>query len=218
MAGARIDTLQIASDPERWRGLGFLVDARGVCRLGATTLHLGEQQSRAGAEQQGIVSWTLRGARGSGPVDGLSTVRAGEQVGPSPSPTPPPPPPPTHPNGALSVDHVVVATPDFERTLAALAAVGMKLRRTRETANGARQAFFRHGEAILELVGPREPEGDGPASFWGLVATVGDIDLAARVAGPLLGQVRDAVQPGRRIATVARDAGLSVRLALITAV
>ena len=32
------------------------------------------------------------------------------------------------------------------------------------------------GEAILELVGPAEPRGAGPARFWGLAFTVADID------------------------------------------
>ena len=30
------------------------------------------------------------------------------------------------------------------------------------------QVFFRLGEVILELVGPPEPAGDGPARFYGL--------------------------------------------------
>ncbi|MGI8559206.1 MAG: glyoxalase [Solirubrobacteraceae bacterium] len=209
MAGARIDTLQIADDPGRWRDLGFLVDEGGCCRLGATTLRL----EGAGAQARtGIVCWTLSGSPGSGPVDGLPTIRLPE------TPMAAAPPPPPHPNSAFSLDHVVVGTPDFARTLAAIAGAGMKLRRTRETASGLRQAFFRHGEAILEVVGPQLEASEAaaePASFWGLVANVGDIELAARIAGPRLGRVRDAVQPGRRIATYCAEADLSVRLALI---
>lgn len=208
MAGATIDTLRIAGDPERWRELGFRVDHEGVCRLGSTILRIGREGASSGADA-GIVSWTLRGSRGHGPIDGLPTVRLAEAAtAGSPSPE--------HPNSARSIDHLVVRTPDFERTLEAIDAAGMRLRRTRETPNGMRQGFFRHGEAIVEVVGPREPEGDHPASFWGLVATVREIELAAELAGLRLGRVRDAVQPGRRIATFAADAGLSVRLALIT--
>ncbi len=209
MAGATIDTLQIADDPGRWRDLGFLVDEGGICRLGATTLRL------EGADAQnrtGIVCWTLSGSPGSGPVDGLPTVRHAQ------APVVAAPPPPAHPNSAFSLDHIVVGTPDFERTLAAIAGAGMKLRRTRETASGLRQAFFRHGEAILEVVGPRLEASEAsvePARFWGLVANVGDIEHAARIAGPRLGRVHDAVQPGRRIATYSAEANLSVRLALI---
>jgi hypothetical protein len=50
----------------------------------------------------------------------------------------------------------------------------------------------------------------------GLVISVADLDDAAARLGPWLGAPRDAVQPGRRIATVAPEAGLSVALALMT--
>ena len=49
--------------------------------------------------------------------------------------------------------------------------------------------------------------------FWGLTVAVPDVDA---LAGLLLGEVRDAAQPGRRIATVRRDAGLAIALALIS--
>jgi hypothetical protein len=64
---------------------------------------------------------------------------------------------------------------------------------------------------VLELVGGRER----PA-LWGLVVVVADLDACARDLGPLLGDARPAVQPGRRIATVRREAGLPVALALMT--
>ena len=72
------------------------------------------------------------------------------------------------------------------------------------------------GDALLEVVGPKEPDGDGPASFWGLVLVVDDIDAAAERLGALLGTPRDAVHEGRRIATVRREAGLGTAVALMT--
>jgi hypothetical protein len=53
----------------------------------------------------------------------------------------------------------------------------------------------------------------GRACFWGLTVTVRDVDA---LAGPLVGAARAAVQPGRRIATAARAAGLSVAVAFIS--
>jgi hypothetical protein len=43
-------------------------------------------------------------------------------------------------------------------------------------------------------------------------------DLEAKVAslGDWVGEIRDAIQPGRRIATLRRSAGLAVPVALIT--
>jgi hypothetical protein len=69
-------------------------------------------------------------------------------------------------------------------------------------------AFLRLGECILEVF-----EGTGAAAgLWGVVVVVPDLDAL----GPLVGEPRDAVQPGRRIATVRREAGLQTALAFMT--
>ena len=93
-------------------------------------------------------------------------------------------------------------TPDLDRTTAALGAVGLEARRTREAGGGRQQRFFRLGEVILELVGPAEPAGEGPAAFWGLAFTVADIDATAAHLAGRIGEPKAAVQPGRRIATL----------------
>ena len=112
----------------------------------------------------------------------------------------------THPNGATVVDHVVALTDDMDRTLAALGAAGLELRKERRAP--ARQAFFNLRTLILEVV-----EADGAApSLWGLTVVVEDLGAL----GPLVGEPRDAVQPGRRIATVRRDVGLPTALAFMT--
>ena len=115
-------------------------------------------------------------------------------------------------------------SPDLDRTAATLREAGFDFRRLREgeTPGGStRQAFFRMGEVILELV--EAPEGtkiranpDGPARLWGLAFLVEDMDLTAAVLGDLLGTPRDAVQQGRRIATLRPDAGLGPAVAFMT--
>jgi hypothetical protein len=102
---------------------------------------------------------------------------------------------------------------------------GLDLRRIREQptpAGAPRQAFFRLGQEILEVV--QEPDAaiardggaDRPARLWGLALTVEDLDRTVeRLAGDV-GAARPAVQPGRRIATVGRSAGLSVPVALMS--
>ena len=86
-----------------------------------------------------------------------------------------------------------------------------------ETDDGPlRQGFFRLGEVILEVVAHPNVEA-GPARFWGITFTVADLDAAAELLGDRLGTIRDAVQPGRRIATVRRSAGLGLPVALISA-
>jgi hypothetical protein len=93
-----------------------------------------------------------------------------------------------------------------------LRSAGLDYRRTRSADDGFRQAFFVMGPCLLELGGPAE----GEVRFWGLTLIVSDIEAAAAELGDRLGPVKDAVQPGRRIATVRASAGLSVPLALMT--
>jgi hypothetical protein len=129
-------------------------------------------------------------------------------------------PPPGHPNGATGLDHVVVLSPDVDRTTDAFTGAGLDLRRVRPIPGSepARvQVFFRAGEVIIELVGPAAPRGDGPATFYGLAFTVADLDATAALLGDRLSEIRPAVQAGRRIATLRhRDLGLTVPVAFLS--
>jgi hypothetical protein len=196
-AGRRVELagLRIADPPKAWLALGFAADDERML-LGGVVLELG-------AEGEGIVSWTLRNGP-AGDIDGLLTVVANGEVAGSSG---------DHPNGAAGIDHMVVTTPEFERTAAALSAAGMALRRVRD-AGRFRQGFRRLGPAILELVEvPAAPP--GPARFWGLVVIVEDLSALAQRLGPQLGEVRPAVQPGRHIATLAQSAGLGPNVAFM---
>lgn len=196
--------LRVADDPRTWERLGFALED-GVARVGAVAI----RPVGAGAGTKGIVGWSLRDAP-DGDYDGLGTTHADGPAAPAG----------THPNGARSVDHVVVFTPDRRRTSAALDAAGLGLRRIRTGAGTPEQpreqAFHRAGEVLVEVVGPPEPEGTAPARFWGLVCAVTDLDALTLLLGDDLGPARDAVQPGRRIATVRRSAGSTVPLAFIS--
>jgi len=130
-----------------------------------------------------------------------------------------------HPNGVIRIDHVVAISPAFERSVAALEASGLDLRRVREEptpAGAPRQAFFRLGAEILEMVA--EPDEiaeraggpDRPVIFWGLALLTSDLDATAAAFAPHCGEPRAAVQPGRRIATIKRSAGLCTPVALMT--
>jgi hypothetical protein len=129
-----------------------------------------------------------------------------------------------HPNGVLTLDHLVVMSPALDRTVTALTEAGLDLRRRREgdTPGGStRQAFFRMGEVILEAV--EAPDGsrlrarpDGPARLWGLAFGVESLERTAAAMGELLGDPRPAVQPGRSIATLRKEAGLGPAIAFMT--
>ena len=56
----------------------------------------------------------------------------------------------------------------------------------------------------------------GPARFWGVTMIASDLDALAAHLGPKLRPIKDAVQPGRRIATLDRAAGLKTNVAFMT--
>ncbi|GAA1547228.1 VOC family protein [Nocardioides humi] len=204
-----IAELVVADPPEAWREAGFAVDADGTCRVGSVRIRL------VGREQgKGIVGWSLRGlpdAVRSGEVDGVPTTRSTAEPTGQTEP---------HPNGVTHIDHVVLLSPDLDRTRRALEALGLDVRRERAGELGGmpmRQLFLRLGEVILEVVGAPDTAGQGPSSLWGLTHTVADVDAAAALLGERTSRVKDAVQPGRRITTLRhRDLGMSVRTALIS--
>ena len=201
--------LDVGGAGDAWGRAGLTV-ADQACQLGAVTLRFEGHTGRA----EGLRGWALTGgdcAPARPDVDGIPTRWL-----PRPSV---PDPPVEHRLGAVAVDHVVVATPDVDRTLQLLTEIGMVARAEHSGGSEARpvrHVFFRHGEAIVELVGPTEPEDDGPAVLWGITLLVEDIDLAAEHLGGALSPVRDAVQPGRRIATVRPQADLGTQVALIS--
>jgi catechol 2,3-dioxygenase-like lactoylglutathione lyase family enzyme len=207
---ATLDELTLAGAPDAWRASGFRVDG-DTCVVGDTRIRL-----VVGGAGRGLSGWSLRNIE-STELDGLPTTR---------SERPPPDEEPAHPNGVTGLDHVVAITPNLDRTVAALRGAGLDLRRIREEptpAGAPRQAFFRLGAVILEVV--QEPEEaieraggdrDRPAFFWGLALIAPGLDRTVASLGDRVGEIRDAVQPGRRIATLRRSAGLSVPIALIT--
>lgn len=206
--GVTIDEILVGDPPEAWAAAGFTVDEDGTCRIGTVRVRL---VGRDGGKR--ILGWSLRDAPearlADGRLDGLPTTSSAAA----------PAIPAEHANGATYVDHVVLLSPDLPRTTAALEALGLAPRGERDTDSyGApmRQIFFRLGEVILELVGSPEP-GAGDPGFFGLAITVADLDAAGRLLGEHLGAAKDAVQDGRRIATLRhRDLGMSVATALMS--
>ena len=202
MAVPELIGLDVAADPDAWRALGFVVDDDDMCEVDGVGIHLGS----AGRK---ISGWALAGVPGGVELDGLRTV--------------PPPSPATaasHANGTVALDHLVVMSPDPDRTIKALAAHGIEPRRQRQTDQYGppfTQTFFRLGRPILELIGPGTPAGSEPARFYGIAFTVKDLEATAALLGDRLGRVKDAVQPGRRIATLRREAGAGIPLAFMSA-
>lgn len=196
----RVVELQVADEPAAWTAAGFAVEG-DVVQVGPVAIRL---TGAGDSGRRGITGWTVSGLSiADGDLDGLPTT-ASEEAGPPPTDDGP-----AHPNGVVGLDHIVVATPDLDRTIAACEAAGLELRRIRDTAmNGSpmRQAFFKLGPVVLEVVsgdlGVGLPAAEAPASFFGLAVDVADLDETAQLLGDGLGRIKPAVQRGRRIATV----------------
>jgi hypothetical protein len=203
-----LDELTVADAPDAWSALEFEFDG-DTCVVGGVRIRL------AGADAgKGLTGWSLRDVEAT-ELDGLATTRSQRE---------PPDERPPHPNGISALDHVVAITPALERTVTALEDAGLDLRRIREEptpAGAPRQAFFRLGATILEVV-QEPPEAiergggsDRPAFFWGLAFVAPDLDATVAGLGDRVSEIRPAIQPGRRIATLRRSAGLGLPVALI---
>ena len=196
---ATIAELRLAADPGAWERAGFAVDG-GTFAVGSVPIRLGAE-----------TGWTVTGLPAA-ELDGLPTRIVYSFAAPEPR---------EHPIGAIRIDHIVVLTPVLARTSAAFERAGIRCRRVIEEGGPSgdlRQAFFRLGEVILEVVEAPggQVEASDPARFWGVTFAVADIDRAAEHLGDLCAPVRDAVQPGRRIAPLRREAGLGLPVALIS--
>jgi hypothetical protein len=204
-----IDQIDLADDPGRWEALGFAV-SDGAVQLGTVRLALvGSDGGR------GILRWSLRGLTDTA-LDGLPTAASERPEHPSA---------PEHPNGVLAIDHLVAMSPDLDRSVDALRQAGLDLRRIREEptpAGAPRQAFFRLGQTILEVVQQpddvlgRANRASRPTRFWGLALSSEDLQRTVERLGEHAGEIRPAIQPGRQIATLRRSAGLAVPVALMS--
>jgi hypothetical protein len=204
-----IDAVTVADPPEVWRDAGFDVQGDSF-EIGSVRVRLA-----GSAAGRGIVACTMRDLETESP-DGLPVTRSSAAGRPARTDA--------HPNGARTLDHLVAFSPSLDRTAPALEAAGLDLRRVRDepTPSGApRQAFFRLAEVILEVVevppgSHEERDPDSPSRFWGFAFQVTDLERCAAYLGERLGTPRAAVQPGRRIATLRRQAGLGAAVAFIT--
>ncbi len=203
-ADTRVAWLSIAGDADVWRSIGLTVDTDGTIPLHGTSLSIVSDPDRTG-----IVAWGISGAARDRPaeIDGLPTewVEPADPVWAA------------HDIGATGLDHVVVLTDSIERTSEAIhEATGCELKRIRDLGS-MRQGFHRIGRGglIVELVEREELDVD-TTEFWGVVIDVDDLDpVHERLGSDRLATPKNAVQPGRRIATIRESVGLGLPVALM---
>ena len=206
MSSARIGELVIGGSRANWAQVGINFSHDGVFAIGEVLLRIDE------ALPPGMHSWALSNIDSTVvSIDGISTTGnvANDRIEHNDAQgfvlTP------------LGIDHVVVNTPDLERTSDALhEATGAELKRIRDAGNGVRQGFHRLGDVIIEIVSaPSMPPGN--ASLWGFVLNVADVHEVAAYLGPdVLSPPKPAVQKNRLIATFRGAVGLGVPVALMS--
>lgn len=196
-------TLVIGDDASSWARAGFTVEGDETA-VGSVRIVL------AGRARRGVLAWELTAIEDR-PIDGIRSIGTDQ----------PPPARLDHANLVSRIDHVVVTTPDLQRTLGALRASGFEPRRSRHVPGSSparRQVFLWAGEPIIELVGPVEATGTRPASIWGLALSSDDLASTVTALGPALSEPKPAVQPGRTIATLdTKNLDISVPLAVMSA-
>jgi hypothetical protein len=194
--------LVVGDEAAVWKEIGFTVEG-DRCRVGHVDVIFDPSVGK------GIRKWTLVG-EGPDTVEGIPTTWSDDGVEATGA----------HPNGIFEIDHVVLTSPDLRRTVNALEGLGIRALRERETGTygaPALQVFFRLGQPILELIGPKDPiENAGGARFFGLAFTSGDLTLTSKVMGGALHDAKDAVQAGRQIATLDKSAGSTIGIAVMS--
>jgi hypothetical protein len=206
MSSARVSELVIGGSRANWALVGINFSQDGVFAIGELSLRIDVSLP------PGLHSWALSNVDSTlSSIDGIPTTEIlanARQVEKEAREFVLQP---------LGIDHVVVNTPDLERTSQALhEATGAELKRIRDAGNGMRQGFHRLGDVIIEIVSaPSIPAGS--ATLWGFVLNVADVNEVAAYLGPdVLSPPKPAVQKNRLIATFRGAVGLGVPVALMS--
>jgi hypothetical protein len=204
--------LNVADDPMTWAAMGFTLDGATV-RLGTTAITLSGSEANA----RGITGWVL--AEDTMLPESIDGLRTATTTGAAPAPATEV----SHANGIVTIDHLVVMTPDIDRTVSAFEDLAWECRRRREGAaygqEKMRQAFFWLGDVIVEVVGPETIDAEKankPAAFFGVALTSSDLGVTQAFFGDLMKPPVDAVQAGRQITTISSRSGSTLAIAVMS--
>ena len=204
---ARAEWLTVTGDPDIWRSIGLTVSADGMVPLFGTSLRIVAPTDADADGQPGLAGWAFSGIPDVGDVAGFPTevVDASSPMFAS------------HELGASQLDHVVIFTGSMDDVSEAIEArTGCERKRVRDLGE-MQQGFHRIGRGglIVEIV--QHADRDRSTEMWGLVLIVDDLDAACALLGEdRISAPKEAVQPGRRIATIRQEVGLGTAVALMS--
>ncbi|MDG1844838.1 MAG: hypothetical protein P8J01_00425 [Acidimicrobiales bacterium] len=195
---AQLLQLTICGEAAAWKSVGFNVidigNGNSICSVGGVKIYFENDTLNKGI-------WRIGTKRISGVIDSLkfddlSVERSFSDNHSVLS---------DHPNGITGIDHLVVTTPNCNRTTKAFEETGMAVRKVRtfgKIGSETRQTFFWLGNVILELVGSNTKEDEGPPSIWGIAFVSKNIEETVNFLGDTCTPLKPAIQPGRRITTI----------------
>ena len=157
------------------------------------------------------LSWAFSGSAVSPTgLDGIPTYQAAAPTAPT-----------ANPNGVIGMDHVVVLSGRPAHTRAVFEQFGLEARGAKIRADKGpdrSECFFWAGDVLIELVGPVDDlsEQDQPARIWGVTFVVEDFEALQSASDVAIGAPRPAVQEGRMISTLSKEAGLGLAVAFMS--
>lgn len=212
----RVAELWLGSPLEAWTGLGFVIeDSSTQTVMSVAGLGFRFVDEISVSSESAVTGWTLASdSVGPADVDGIATRWLPVPLASTSTTVANP----GHRLRVSAIDHIVIMTGSLDRTSEGIArCLGAPRKRVRDAGGGVRQGFHRVGDIILEVVERPDVDVSTPASVWGVVFVVEDLDETVSWLGPdVVSSPRDAVQSGRRIASIRREVGLGLPVALMT--
>lgn len=202
-----LQRIVIGDDPGSWRSAGFSVLDNEMV-FGKTVVELAGT-----ANGRGVLGWAIEGVTSN--IESITsiapsgtTLAVEQRTGLD------------NTNAVFAIDHVVIETGDLDRTVAAFTEVGMKERRQGQMTTPLgerRQSFLWAGRVIIEIVAPVTADPNVAMRVWGLALVSANLATTSHVLAENMSEPRDAVQPGRKIATIDTSAlDISVPLVVMS--
>lgn len=202
--------------PDSWRAAGFAVNGahNKHCKFGSFRIWF--EPNTSVDVHKGFTAWSFAN------LDKDVTSICAVPVVPQPeidlhSPSS------EHPNGAISVDHIVIKSNNSHWIEREFRQVGiLKKREMFSEKLKMNQAFYRPKSTIIEVISDVKYDDEKlnlepQAYIWGITFVTRDIHLTHQLLPHLTKTPWAAVQPGRKLTTLnSFSAGLTTRIAFIT--